>query len=74
MTTQAENKAIQYVEKYGITDYTIVRNTLVYYANYPKYLTNKRYSIRVCVDLTTGEETRNVCSRWTAKGNRNLYK
>lgn len=67
-------KALNYCEKYGILPYKEDGKTLVYYANYPAYGMEKRYTIKVTVNLETMEETRKRLKKWNRKGNENLYK
>lgn len=66
--------ALNYAEKYGIIDYQVKDNKMIYYANYPKYLDNPRYTMKVTVNLDTLEEERQRLKRWNPKGNSNLRK
>ena len=67
-------KAIEYCEKHGVIDYKITPTQLIYYANYPAYLYEKRKTYKVTLDLYTMEEKRTLLKRWNAKGNANMYK
>ena len=69
-----EDKAIEYCEKHGVIDYKITPTLLIYYANYPAYLYEKRRTYKVTVDLSTMEEKRTLLKKWNAKGNSNMYK
>lgn len=69
-----EQKAIIYCEKYGILPYKITDKEIIYYANYPKYLNEKRRSYKIIVDLKTLKEKRILLKRYTRLGNNNLYK
>ena len=71
---QKELIALRYVEKYGIIDYQIKGKWLIYYANYPAYLSEPRKTYKVMYDLNTGEETRIRLGKWSSKGNHNMYK
>lgn len=68
------HKGIRYAEKYGIVDYKIKNGKLIYYANYPEYLNEKKYTIKIVVNLKTMEEKRKRLKRWNKKGNANMYK
>jgi hypothetical protein len=71
---EREQIALQYAEKYGIVDYKINGNRMIYYANYPEYLNNPRYTIKVTVRLNTLKEDRQKLTYWNPKGNANMYK
>lgn len=49
-----KNKALKYAEKYGIIDYEIKENLMIYYVNYS--LENRKY--KCTVNLNTMKETR----------------
>lgn len=51
-------KAEKYAEKYGITQFNIRNNLMIYYENYPSYLKEKKYTIKVILNLSTMKETR----------------
>lgn len=70
----SQSKAIQYCEKYGVIDYKITPTQLIYYANYPAYLYDKRRTYKVTIDLSTMQEKRTLLKRWNVKGNVNMYK
>lgn len=70
-----ELKAIQYAEKHGIIEYTVRRNKMTYYANYPAYLSEGRKTYKIVVNLDTmKEESRTQLKRWNRNGNYNMYK
>ena len=70
-----EEKAIEYSEKYGIVDYEVDQNKMIYYSNYPKYLAEPRRTYKVVVNLDTQkEELRTLLKRWSIKGQHNRYK
>lgn len=69
-----ETKAIEYCEKHGVIDYKITPTKLIYYANYPAYLYEKRRTYKVTIDLSTMQEKRTLLKKWNAKGNSNMYK
>ena len=69
-----EERAIEYCEKYGIVQYSVKGSQLLYYANYPAYLSNSRRSYKVVVDLKTMKETRTLLQRYNKQGDFNRYK
>ena len=69
-----EERAIEYCEKYGIVQYSVKGGQLLYYANYPAYLSNPRRSYKVVVDLKTMKETRTLLQRYNKQGDFNRYK
>ncbi len=68
-----EDKADIYCEEHGIIEYQVSGTKLIYYANYPKYLSEKRRTYRVEIDLNTMEETRKLV-RHNKLGQYNMYK
>lgn len=68
-----QQRALAYVEKYGIVEYRIEKNFLVFNVSYPAYLSNSRYTIQHRVNLDTMEETTRKMKRYDPKGayNRN---
>ena len=50
-------KAIQYAELYVIIDYKVTNNKMIYYANYPSYLSepNRTYKVTVNLDIMKEE-------------------
>lgn len=66
--------ALQYAERHGIVDYKVKGNRMIYYANYPAYLTEPRYTMKVTVRLNTLKEERQRLNKWNPKGNSNMYK
>lgn len=48
-----ENKAVSYAERYGIIEYRVSKNEMIYYQTYP---TGGTYDVRV--NLDTMKETR----------------
>lgn len=69
-----EQIALQYAEKYGILDYKVKGNRMIYYANYPAYLTEPKYTMKVTVRLNTLKEERQKLRKWNPKGNVNMCK
>lgn len=65
--------AIQYVERYGIINYSVKGNKLVYNVSYPAYLSNPRYTIQHIVDLDTMQEHTRQLQRFDSKGLVNLH-
>lgn len=75
MSIQAlyEHKALLHAEKYGILDYKVIHGKMIYYANYPTYLNEKRKTYKVVVNLSDMTEERTQLKRWNKKGNANMY-
>ena len=69
------DKAIHYAEEHGVVDYVVHGNKMVYYANYPAYLSEGRRTYKIVVNLDTmKEESRTQLKRWNRNGNYNMYK
>lgn len=67
--------ASKYAEEYGIIEYKVDGNKMIYYANYPEYMSEKRRSYKVAVNLDEmKEESRVLLSKWNKNGNHNMYK
>lgn len=71
---EKERLVLEYVEKYGIIDYKVEGAWLIYYANYPAYISEPRKTYKVMVRISTGEEVRILLGKWNSKGNANMYK
>lgn len=69
-----EQKATLYCEKYGIIPHKVTRQRLIYYANYPAYLNEKRRTYKVVVRLSDMTETRQELRRYSKLGECNRYK
>ena len=69
-----EEEALLYAEKYGILDYKVKGSSMIYYANYPKYLAKPRRTYKVTYNLKSKTETRVLLKRWNKLGNVNMYK
>ena len=69
-----EQIALQYAERYGILDYKVKGNRMIYYANYPAYLSESRRTYKVTVRLNTMKEERQLLTKWNSKGNVNMRK
>ena len=69
-----EDKATQYAEQHGIIEYTVSGNKMVYYANYPAYLSEPRKTYKIMVNLNSMNETRTHLKRWNKLANSNMYK
>lgn len=63
-----EQRAIQWCERYGIVEYKLNKNLLVYNVSYPAYLGNPHYTIKHNVDLDTMQETTQQLKRYDPKG------
>lgn len=67
--------ASKYAEEYGIIEYKVDKNKMIYYANYPEHIGEKRRSYKVTVNLDEiKEESRELLKRWNKNGNYNMYK
>ena len=62
-----------YVENYGILNYSVRGNKLVYNVSYPAYLSNPRYTIQHIVNLDTMQEQTKRLQRFDTKGLANLH-
>ena len=71
---QKVQRAIEYAEKYGILDFNVKGNRMVYYANYPAYLSEPNRTYKVIVRLDTMKEERKLLNKYYPKGNANLRK
>lgn len=60
--------AQQFAEKYGILEYKVKGNLMVYNVSYPAYLSNPRYTIQHTVNLDTGREETKQLKRFDSKG------
>ena len=69
-----ENEALLYAELHGILEYKVKGSLMIYYANYPEYLTEPRRSYKVTYNLNTKTEKRKLLKRYNKSGNYNLYK
>jgi len=58
-----ENKALKYAEKYGIIDYKVTDNIMIYYSSY----VGEHTTYKCIVDLTTFHETRQAMKRYNKK-------
>jgi len=64
-----ENNAALYSERYGICDYNIIGNKMIYYSNHPAYLKERRRTYKVIVNLDSLKEMNRVLlKRWSKKG------
>ena len=59
-TEQKEQIALEYAEKYGIIEYKVNGNRMIYYANYPEYLSEPKRTYKVTVRLNTLKEERQL--------------
>lgn len=63
-----EQRAIQWCERYGIVEYKLNKNLLVYNVSYPAYLGNPHYTIKHTINLDTMHETTQQLKRYDPKG------
>ena len=58
-----EQKALEYAERYGIVDYKVKGNTMIYYVRHPKYLSNAAYTVKHTVYLESCKEITKLLKR-----------
>lgn len=56
-------KALRYAERYGILDFKVKDNEMIYYASYPV----EHATYKCTVDLNKGKETRQQMKRYHKK-------
>ena len=66
-----EQLALQYAEKYGISEYRLKGCKMIYNVSFPDYLYQKRYTVQHTVDLRTMTETIRKLSRYCRDGGYN---
>jgi hypothetical protein len=71
---EKDKRALLYAEQYGILDWKVKGNRMIYYANYPEYLSEPRKTYKVTVRLDAMKEERQKLTKWNPKGNANMYK
>ena len=69
-----EDMALSYAEQHGILDYKVKGASMIYYANYPKYLAEPHRTYKVVYNLKSKTETRILLKRWNKLGNANMYR
>ena len=74
MKRNYKDEALLYAELHGILDYKVKGSLMIYYANYPEYLTEQKRTYKVTYNLKTKTETRLLLKKWNKLGNNNLYK
>lgn len=74
MKRNYEDMALWYAEEHGILDYKVKGSSMIYYANYPKYLAEPRRTYKVVYNLKSKTETRTLLKRWNKLGNANMYR
>lgn len=60
--------ALGFAEKYGIIEYKVMRNKMIFNISYPAYLSNPRYTVQHEINLDTGIEITRKLKRFDAKG------
>ena len=73
MRKDYNNIALAYCEKYGIIEYRVKGNLLIYNISYPAYLYNPRYTIQHTVNLDTGREETKQLKRYDSKASVNRH-
>ena len=61
-------RALQYSEKYGIIEYRIKGNLMIYNVSYPAYLGNPHYTIQHTINLDDMSHTSKQLKRYDARG------
>lgn len=67
------DRALRWAERYGILNYKVNKNLMIYYVSYPAYLRNPRYTIKHTVNLDTMRETTEPCKRFVSEGLANRH-
>ena len=63
-----EGIAAEYCERYGIVEYRVKSNMLIYNVSYNAYLNNPRYTIQHRVNLDTFVSTSKKLGKFDRKG------
>ena len=73
MKTDYQVKATLYCEQYGIIQYRVKGNLLIYNVSYPAYLNQPHYTIQHTINLDTMQHTSKQLARYDAKGAYNRH-
>lgn len=65
--------ALHFAEQYGIINYKVKGNQMIYNVSYPAYLSNPRYTIQHIVNLDTLKEQTKRLKRFDSNGLVNRY-
>lgn len=68
-----ERRALQVAERFGIVQYRVRDNLMIWNVSYPAYLQSKRYTVQHQMDLDTMRETTKRLARYDRKGEMNRY-
>lgn len=60
--------ARMYAERYGIVNYRVKGNTIIYNVSYSAYLSNPRYTIQHTVNLDNNSHTSKQLKRYDKQG------
>lgn len=63
-----EDRATLWAERYGIVEYRIRGNKMIYNVSFPKYLCEPRYTVQHTVNLNTFEESTKQLGRYDPNG------
>lgn len=63
--------ALCYCEQYGIIEYKVKGNLLIYNVSYPAYLGNPRYTIQHTINLDNMSHTSKQLKRYSSWGSNN---
>lgn len=66
-----EQRALEYAERYGIIDYKVQNNLMIYKVSYPAYLSQPHYTVKRTVNLDTGEVKSEMMKRYSKEGEHN---
>lgn len=66
-----DDLALAYAEKYGIVEYDVRKNIMVYNVSYPAYLNVPRYTVQHRINLDTGQDTPVYLKRYDKRGEYN---
>lgn len=60
-----------FAEKYGVVQYKVQKNLMIYYVSYPAYLSNSRYTVKYIVNLDTYQTESQVMKKYMKCGEYN---
>ena len=69
---EKELRARLYAEEYGVLEWKVKGNRMIYYVNYPACSCEPRYTVKVTVRLDSMKEERQRLTYWNPKGNVNM--
>lgn len=67
-TKYYEDRATLWAERYGIVEYKIQGNKMIYNVSFPQYLYEPHYTVQHTVDLNTFEENTKRLGKYDPNG------